>query len=67
MSYVGDYWLAVDDGGVVAYGKCIEQRGNLVVLDNGDNETIIHTNFFTMQRYTYAKLKLTLKKRSDDT
>ena len=71
--YVGGYWMAVDadDNTVVAYGKCIEQNGSLIVLDRGDGEYIVHTDLFHITAITRGDVSLIRladdKEGSDDT
>ena len=59
VSYVGGYWVAIDDDDyVVAYGKCTEQKGSLIVLDDGESEYIVHTDLFRMQAITRGDVTL---------
>lgn len=59
VSYVGQYWLATDDETyVVAYGKCTEQKGSLIVLDDGESEYIVHVDLFHMQAITRGDVTL---------
>lgn len=49
-SYLGAYWMIVDkDKEIVAYGKCIEQKGNLIVLDSSLTEYVVHTELFDVR------------------
>ncbi len=58
-TYVGGYWIAVDDDNtIVAYGKCTEQKGSLIVLDDGESEYIVHTELFHMQAITRGDVTL---------
>lgn len=59
VSYVGKYWIAIDDDQyVVAYGRCTEQKGSLIVLDDGESEYIVHTELFHMQAITRGDVTL---------
>ena len=59
VSYVGSYWMAIDDDDyVVAYGKCTEQKGSLIVLDDGESEYIVHVDLFRMQVITRGDVTL---------
>lgn len=59
VSYVGNYWIAVDDDQyVVAYGRCSEQKGSLVLLDSGESEYVVHTELFRMQAITRGDVTL---------
>lgn len=59
VSYVGGYWVAVDDDQyVVAYGKCTEQKGSLIVLDSGESEYVVHTELYHLQAITRGDVTL---------
>lgn len=68
MSYVGGYWLAVNaDNTIIAYGKCIEQNGNLIVLEDGEIEYVVHSDLFEIQPISKSELDHLLRIFADDT
>ena len=46
--YLGDWWTVQDkdDDTIVCWGRCIQEEGNLIVIDDGDGEYIIHTDLY---------------------
>ena len=68
MSYVGGYCLAVDeDNAIIAYGKCIEQNGNLIVLEDREIEYVVHSDLLEMQPISKSELDHLLRIFADDT
>ena len=52
--YLGDWWTVgeKDDGHIICWGRCIQEEGNLIVLDDGDSEFIIHTDLYNVNMVT---------------
>lgn len=48
--YLDGYWTALDpdDGTIVAWGKCIQEEGDLIVLDDGDGEYVVHIDLYNI-------------------
>jgi len=45
--YLNKHWIAHDEqGGMVAFGLCVQDEGDLIVLDNEFGEFIVSVNLF---------------------
>lgn len=49
-AYLGRWWTALDkeDGELICWGKCIEHEKNMVVLDDGEAEYIVHLDVYNV-------------------
>lgn len=47
--YLGNYWEAYDeDGELIVWGLCIQHEGELIVIDDGDGEYVVHTDLYKL-------------------